>query len=120
MVDGGTTTETVYKGESTLTVLGPSYLTLVSSKHGALPQTSCQLMRFIIRLVRLFIQRLRPMRSRVRRSRRRPRPRRKMRKWRLMRLRLCARRKMRRKKLLPVWIPHMTSRLHFVSVQTST
>ncbi|TKA50960.1 hypothetical protein B0A53_05741 [Rhodotorula sp. CCFEE 5036] len=28
MVDGGTTTETVYKGESTLTVLGPSYLTL--------------------------------------------------------------------------------------------
>ncbi len=30
VVDGGTTTETVYKGESTLTVPGPSYLTLVS------------------------------------------------------------------------------------------
>ncbi|GAA5868583.1 hypothetical protein JCM3774_005436 [Rhodotorula dairenensis] len=28
LVDGGTVTETVYRGESTLTVLGPSYLTL--------------------------------------------------------------------------------------------
>ncbi|GAA5945028.1 M50 family metallopeptidase [Sporobolomyces koalae] len=38
--DGGTTTETIYKGASTLTVLGPSYLTLTFYPTTTLLQTS--------------------------------------------------------------------------------
>lgn len=37
VVDGGTITETVYKGEATLTVPGPSYLTLVRLFAGHQP-----------------------------------------------------------------------------------